>query len=473
MDVKRYEKARQARDPRFDGRFFVAVKTTGIYCRPICPVKIPRPENVEFYPTAAAANEAGFRPCLRCRPEAAPGTPAWLGTATTVQRALRLISEGALDEVGVAGLSDRLGVSTRHLSRLFDRYIGASPKAVAQTRRLQLAKKLIDETELPMVTVAGVAGYGSVRRFNDHFKAVYGRTPGSLRPHRDSGGEEGFTLRLEYRPPFDYDGLLAFFAGRAIPGVEQVEHGVYRRTILAGNEPGTIEVSHEAGQRRLLVRLAIAEPQHIATALERVQHMFDLRADPVEIERHLGRDRQLAPIVKRFRGQRLPGCWDGFEIAVRAIVGQQVSVAGATNVMGQIAREYGCQTPRGLCFPTPQQLAQLDVAALPMPGQRAAALRELSRAVAAGDIDLSGGADTDAVTARLLQIKGIGPWTAQYIGMRVLGNPDAFPDRDLVLLKAAKRYLGIDDARELSARADAWRPWRAYAAVLLWRHFSQ
>lgn len=481
MDTQLFEQARQNRDPRFDGRFFIAVKTTGIYCRPICRVRIPKAKNVQFYLTAAGAAEAGYRPCLRCRPETAPGTPAWKGTSTTVKRALRLISEGALDEAGVESLGDRLGVTGRHLSRLFSQYLGVSPKAVGQTRRLHSAKKLLDETQLSMVDVAMSTGYGSVRRFNDHFKQTYGRSPTQIRMMNKSTAlstlsllKPGFQLKLAYRPPFDYQGMLNFLKVRAIPGVEQVEDEKYVRSIVVGKpfesrQVGRLTVSNDPDKLCLQVHIELDSANHLMMALEKVKRLFDLMADPIDIIQCLQADKQMAAMVAQNPGQRVPGCWEPFEIAVRAIVGQQISVKGATTLMGRIASTYGQQTDMGLVFPDANALSQIDVSTLSMPMKRAQTIKDMSQAVVDGSIDFNVGSDSANLIHQLKSIKGIGPWTAQYIAMRALANPDAFLQGDLVLLKVAKHCLGIECDKDLIERSKQWQPWRAYACLHLWR----
>jgi len=468
VDRRVLEQALQAKDPRFDGRFFIGVKTTGVYCRPVCPVKSPRLGNVFFFPSAAAASEAGFRPCLRCRPESSPGTPAWAGTSTTVARGLRLIGEGALDNDGVDTLSDRLGVTSRHLSRLFMQHVGASPKAIAQIRRLQFAKQLLDETDLSMTDIAMSSGYGSVRRFNDHFKQVYGRPPSELRRRRAQQTQSGFVIHLPYRPPYAFEAILEFLEARAIPGVERISGGRYGRNILVDGETGAIRVSHEPERRQLACEIDIGNSRSLMNIVERVRRMFDLNADPMEIQCCLSRDRELAPLVDCNPGRRVPGAWDAFEVAVRAIVGQQVSVKGATTVMGRIAEEFGDVVDGRLSFPEPAALAELRPEELPMPQSRARAIKELASGVANDDIDLSVYTSREQLVDELTAIRGIGPWTAQYVAMRAINDPDAFLDSDLVLLKVARQKLGIRSSKELISRAEQWRPWRAYAGMHLW-----
>ncbi len=462
-------RARRARDARFDGRFFIGVRTTGVYCRPVCPAPMPKEANVRYFPTAAAAAEAGFRPCLRCRPEASPGTPAWLGTSVTVARALRLLGERALDDSCIEDLAERLGVGSRHLRRLFVQHLGATPIAVAQTRRLHFAKKLIDETDLPFAELAFAAGFGSIRRFNGTFRGVYDRTPTELRRlARRNGVPRGdrFVLRLTARPPFDWDGLLGFLGARAIPGVEQVEEGVYRRTLVAGAVAGFFEArGTDTG-----VALEIHHPDAavLAGIVERARRVFDLNADPHAIDAHLALDPLLKTLVKHRPGLRVPGAWDGFELAVRAVLGQQISVAAATTIAGRIVRAHGRPVPAAgtltHVFPDAATLARADLGSIGVTRARAATLRRLAEAVRDGAVSFEGALDSGRVREALLALPGIGPWTAQYVAMRALGEPDAFPTGDLGLLHAT----GLKSAKELEQRSNAWHPWRAYAAIHLW-----
>jgi len=476
-----YERARLARDTRFDGRFFIGVRTTGIYCRPICPANPPKSENVSFFPTAAAAAEAGYRPCLRCRPESAPGTPAWAGTSTTVQRGLRLIANGALDEGSIESLSDRLGVTSRHLRRLFRKHLGASPQAVAHTQRLHFAKRLIDDTRLPLSRVAEAAGYGSIRRFNDAFLNSYGRAPGALRKLREEiPSEDGaaMSVTLSYRQPFDWPAMLRYLAPRATPGVEVVEADSYRRTVAIGDSKGMIEIYPEPRRDRLRMTLHGVTTANLFQSVQRARTMLDLDAPVDDIARALARDRLLARRLESLPGIRVPGAWDGFELAVRAILGQQVSVAGATTLAGRLAERYGepldsahdarSGDPARL-FPTPRRLAKAPLEELGVIGSRASAIRSLARMVLAGDLDFDDAQDEAAFVARITSIKGIGEWTAQYLCMRVLKNPDAFPATDLGLRKAFEPARRLAPG-ELNSMAEDWRPWRAYAAMLLWQN---
>jgi len=462
-------RARIARDPRFDGRFFIAVKTTKIYCRPICAVRGPLESNVTYYPSAAAAAEAGYRPCLRCRPEASPGTPAWFGASASVSRALKLIGESALDLGGVDDLAARLGLGARHLRRLFLRYLGAPPVAVAQTRRIHFAKKLIDETDLPMTRVAIASGFRSIRRFNATFQALYGRSPSRLRALSAGGGkvravvstQEGtadrYTFRLGYRPPYDWSSLAGFLAQRATPGVESVTGEEYRRTISIQGVAGTIAVRPVPDRHVLELQIQFTDPSLLFRIVERTRRIFDLGADPEEIANHLGQDRRLRSLVAANPGLRVPGCWDGFEIAVRAILGQQVSVKAATTFAGRLAERFGEALPGGdgRLFPSANALAHADFAGIGLTQKRVETIRALAQAVVSGDLVFDSTLDPDQFEKKITSLPGIGPWTAQYIAMR-LGEPDAFPGGDLYL-------------RDVAHEAAAWRPWRAYAAMHLWK----
>ncbi len=470
------EQARLARDPRFDGRFFIGVTSTGVYCRPICPSPHAKRSHVCYFPTAAAAADAGFRPCLRCRPEVAPGTSAWLGTSDTVQHALRLISDGTLDQGDVDSLAARVGVSARHLSRLFMQHLGTRPIAVAQTRRLHFAKQLISDTDLPMSQVALISGFQSIRRFNDLIRKVYGRSPSQLRKLTEavkpSLKAEEYVFQLGYRPPYDWESLLVFLSARATPGVESVQDGRYYRSIRLDGHCGTIEVCPVPDRHALQIRIRFPEPSYLLTIITRLRSMFDLAADPEIVAAHLVRDPLLEPFVKHFPGLRLPGSWDGFEMTVRAILGQQIRVQSATLLAGRLAREFGTPLKTSAApgithaFPDANSLAQAEIKGLPETRKRA--IQSLARAVAGGrlifDATLTGGDLPECFK----NINGIGDWTIQYVAMRVLNDPNAFPAPDRVLRRAA----GQDELltpHALHRRAEAWKPWRAYAAMYLWR----
>ena len=472
LDLRVCSRARLARDARFDGKFFIAVLTTRIYCRPICPARTCKESNVRYFPTAAAAAENGFRPCMRCRPESSPGTPAWAGTRTTVSRALQLIGESGLENGGVEALAERLGVGARHLRRLFLRHLGATPSAVAQTRRLHFAKKLIDETRLPMSEVALAGGFGSVRRFNAGIRKVYHRTPTELRRlARNSAQlpENQYTFRLNFRPPYNWPRLLEFLAARATPGVEQVDGGCYRRSITLRGQCGFVEVTLDAAQNALIARVQFGDSRALFWIIERLRALFDLNADWAVIAKTLRADPDLESRVEQQPGLRVPGCWSGFELAVRAILGQNVSVAAATALAGQLAAQFGSPFagPNGLTrlFPGPEILADAALTPIGVPRQRAESICALARAVCDQQIRFDGVLDGDELLAQLCAIPGIGKWTAQYVAMRALRDPNAFPAGDLHLCRA----FGVCSERELERRSRAWSPWRAYAAMLLWQ----
>ena len=474
MELDRHicSRARLARDARFDGKFFIAVLTTRIYCRPICPARTCKERNVVYYATAAAAAEAGFRPCLRCRPECSPGCPAWAGTQTTVARALRLISESGLEDGGVDGLAEHLGVGARHLRRLFLKHLGASPSAVAQTRRLHFAKQLIDEATLPMVQVAVAAGFGCVRRFNDSIRKVYHRTPTQIRRLARQAGnrpENAYRFHLDYRPPYNWTRMLEFLAARATPGVEVVQAGRYRRTIAPDGHHGFLEVALQEPKNALQVCVQIGDPRSLFFIIERIRRMFDLNADWSDIEQALGADPVLAAAVRAEAGLRVPGCWNGFELTIRAILGQQVSVKAATTLAGRIAAAFGqsFSPASGLThlFPTPEILAKADLTSVGLTKARAETIRAFARAVCDGRIRFEGVVDDRALREQLRAIPGIGNWTAEYVAMRALCDPDAFPAGDLHL----RRKAGGCTERELESRSESWRPWRAYATMLLWQ----
>lgn len=478
-----YERARLSRDPRFDGQFFVGVKTTGIYCRPICPANSPKRENIDFFPTAAAASEAGFRPCLRCRPECAPGTPAWHGTSTTVRRGLKLIAAGALDDGNIETLADRLGVTSRHLRRLFSKHLGASPLSVAHTQRLHFAKRLIDQTDLPLSEIAIAAGYGSVRRFNDAFRKTYARSPRDIRrrgradqPVVDSSA---LTVMLNYRQPYDWPRMLDFMRGRAIPGVEVVTDAEYSRTVRVGDKAGVINVRHDRKAQHLLLTVRGVATSDLFGVVQRVREMFDLDAPVRDIRAVLGKDPVLKRHLKRYPGVRVPGAWNGFELTVRGVLGQQISVKAATTLSGRIVERYGTllksMSPElegdGLThlFPEAAVLSSARLNNLGIVGARVATIRRIAKAVVDGTLDFDAAVDPDTFCKSLTSIRGIGDWTAQYIAMRALKAPDAFPSSDLGLLRAFDGEQGerIKPAA-LAALSEEWRPWRAYAALLLW-----
>jgi AraC family transcriptional regulator, regulatory protein of adaptative response / DNA-3-methyladenine glycosylase II len=471
LDLRVCSRARLARDARFDGKFFIGVLSTRIYCRPVCRSRTSQEKNVRYFLTAAAAAEAGFRPCLRCRPECSPRTPAWAGTQNTVSRALRLISETGLEDGGVEALAEHLGVGSRHLRRLFLRHLGATPSAVAQTRRLHFAKKLIDETTLPMTQVAFAAGFGSVRRFNAAICNVYHRTPTQIRSvaqRMTRQPEDHYLFHLNFRPPYDWKRMLEFLAVEATPGVEVVEGGYFRRSISLNEHRGYFEVSLDASGNALKVRVQIGESRSLFLIIERVRAMFDVDADWATIARALGPDPALSDYVRSHPGLRVPGCWNGFEVATRAILRQQITTERAHDLAGRIVRSLGqpfCPV-NGLThvFPTPEVLAGADLESIGLPQRQANAIRLLSRAVRDGQITFEKVVDSNALLTRLSEIPGIKEWTTQWVNVRVLRDPDAFPSADGDL----SRVLALRSSSEFEKRSQAWRPWRAYATIYLW-----
>jgi AraC family transcriptional regulator of adaptative response / DNA-3-methyladenine glycosylase II len=465
------DRARRSRDPRFDGKFFIAVLSTGIYCRTICPVRMTAA--VRYYATAAEAAEAGFRPCLRCRPEAAPGSPAWTGTSAVVRRALRLIQDGALDTGSVEDLATHLGMGARHLNRLLLEQVGASPLAIAQTRRLHFAKQLLNDTDLPMTGIALAAGYRSVRRFNEALKDTYKKSPREIRKRRVRSGEasDEISLRLSYRPPYDWDHLLGFLASRMIPGIEKVDARSYARTIRTPTGHAVIQVSACEEGNALLMRargVASADLFELSSAARRV---FDLSADPVQIASAFRSDPLLGALIAQRPGLRIPGVFDPFECAVRAILGQRVSVQTGRSFAARLVARAGKSVEpmaEGLThlFPAPGTLAELDLRDLGLPSVRIDAVRTLARAMRDGVIRFN--ERVEDVTRVLAKLPGVGPWIAQYTALRGLGDPDAFMPADLVLRRAATTHGSPLAARALEARAEAWRPWRGYAVMHLW-----
>jgi AraC family transcriptional regulator, regulatory protein of adaptative response / DNA-3-methyladenine glycosylase II len=469
------EQARLSRDPRFDGLFFTAVTSTRIYCRPVCPAPSPKRENITYYRNAAAAEAAGFRPCLRCRPELAPGDAGWRQGDAAIARALKLIDEGLLAEQPIAALAERVHLGERQLRRLFVERIGAPPIGVHGTRRLLFAKQLLTETTLPITQVALAAGFGSLRRFNATFQDAYRMAPRELRkrPLADRGG--ALTLRLGYRPPYDFAATLDFLRGRALPGVEAVDAVSYARVIGPIESPGCLRISAwPDGEHALKLELHGAAPTRLLEIVNRLRRMFDLDADPQAISAALSTDARLRPLLRRHPGLRLPGGWDGFEIAVRAIVGQQVSVAGARTVAGRLAQRFGQALPIALApglghlFPTPEALADADLVPVGLTRVRADTIKGMARALLDGRVAFGSEHSLDEFVARWTALPGIGPWTAHYIAMRALGHPDAFPAEDLVLQRALPNDGSRMSAKSLARHADAWRPWRAYAAIHLW-----
>jgi AraC family transcriptional regulator of adaptative response / DNA-3-methyladenine glycosylase II len=472
------ERARLSRDPRFDGLFFTAVRSTGIYCRPVCPAPTPKRENVGYFGNAAAAEAAGFRPCLRCRPELSPQDGAWRRGDAAVARALKLIDAGLLAEQPLAALAERVNLGERQLRRLFVERLGAPPIGVHGTRRLLFAKQLLTETTLPITDIAQAAGFGSLRRFNTTFLEAYRMAPRDLRKRPAAQAGETLVLRLGYRPPYDFAAMLAFLRGRALPGVEAIDDTGYSRVVSmgAGHAPGWLRVSAwPGGEHALKLELHGAPPAQLLGIVNKLRRMFDLDADPQAIAAALSQSPRLKPLLKRRPGLRMPSGWDGFEIAVRAVIGQQVSVAAARTVTARLAKQFGQALAEPLApglehmFPTPEALADADLTATGLTRARAATLRTIAQAVLDGRVDFSPERTLEDFTARWVALPGIGPWTAQYIALRALGHPDAFPAEDLVLQRAAPNDGTRLSAKALTAQAEAWRPWRAYAVIHLWR----
>lgn len=467
-------RALQARDARFDGRFFTGVTSTGVYCRSVCPARTPHQRNCAFFACAAAAEAAGFRPCLRCRPETGPGTPAWQGTSATVTRALRLIDAGALDDGNLEDLAARLGVGTRHLRRLFTAQLGVSPRAVALTRRVHLARQLLAQTTLPVEAIALAVGFASSRRLRAAFATRCGHSPLDVRRVPAALAANGeIVLRLGYRPPLAWDALLAYLAPRAIPGVERIEAGRYRRTVRVDDATGVLEVAHDAAHHRLILHVPTSLAPHVAHLVARARALFDLDADPGVLAAHLDADPLL---TGRPAGLRVPGAWDPFELAVRAILGQQITVAAATRLAGRLVRAFGeplatADTTLDRIFPAAAHLARTgaaQIAAIGMPVARGEAIRNFAAAVAGDGSFLAPATDLATAVARLTALPGCGPWTAHYVALRGLREPDAFPAGDLHLRRAlAAGGAPLTPAAAL-ARAEAWRPFRGYAALRLW-----
>jgi AraC family transcriptional regulator, regulatory protein of adaptative response / DNA-3-methyladenine glycosylase II len=510
-DEQRYQAA-LSKDARFDGVFFIAVTSTGIYCRPSCPAITPKREHMRFYRTAAAAQEGGFRACKRCRPDASPGSPEWNIRADVVGRAMRLIADGVVDRDGVSGLADRLGYEQRQVRRLVTAELGAGPLAIARAQRAQTARVLTETTTLPLSEIAFAAGFASIRQFNDTIREVFAVTPTQLREARvrrgpaprsrraalvrasglaDPASPGLIRLRLPYRPPIDLDRMFGFLAARAIPGVESVADGRYRRTLLLPNGTGILSVG--AGDGYIDCELQLEDLRDLTAAVQRCRRLLDLDADPEAVGAALAASGPvLGPLALANPGRRVPGHVDGSELALRAVLGQQVSLAAARRLGARLVAAYGkpLERPEGAlthCFPATETLAAADPATLAMPRARAAALTGLAAALASGDLSLDPGAERDRAEAQLLALPGIGPWTAAYIRMRALSDPDAFLPSDVGVLEALGRLgslpSGVRGARRAGARAraaraaaelaDGWRPWRSYAVQHLWASLEE
>ncbi|MDY6999305.1 MAG: DNA-3-methyladenine glycosylase 2 family protein [Actinomycetota bacterium] len=477
-DFDRCYRAVQAKDARFDGWFVIAVRTTRIYCRPSCPVRPPYARNVQFYPTAAAAQRAGFRACKRCRPDASPGSPEWNVRSDVVARTMRLIADGVVDRCGVAGLAARLGYTVRQLERLTQAEVGATPLALARAQRTQIARVLIETTEMPFSDVAFAAGFASIRQFNDTLRAVCDLTPTELRRRsrtrlrpEDPTGTGVLSLRLPVRTPFAFEGLFGHLAATAVQGVEEVRDGLYRRTLRLPNGYGIAELSPHPDHVRC--RLVVDDFRDVSAAIARCRRSLDLDADPEAVVEALSTDEQLAPLIAKSPGQRIPRAVDEHELALRVVLGQQVSTAAARTHAARLVAAYGAPVADSVgglthVFPSAAELSEIDPKYLAFPRSRRQTVCSLVAGLNNGDVVLDSGCDWNIARAQLMAIPGIGAWTAEMIAMRGLGDPDAFPAGDLGVCAAA-RQLGLPfEQRALSNRSDQWRPWRSYATQHLW-----
>jgi AraC family transcriptional regulator, regulatory protein of adaptative response / DNA-3-methyladenine glycosylase II len=472
-DSERCIRAVQSKDARFDGWFFTAVLTTGIYCRPSCPVVPPKPENMRFFASAAAAQQAGFRACKRCRPDASPGSPEWDVRADLVARAMRLIADGVMDNGGVPALARRLGYSVRQVERQLFAELGAGPLALARAQRAQTARLLIETTALPMSDVAFAAGFASIRTFNDTVREVFALSPSQLRERarRGQAGTGSLTLRLPFRAPLQPDNLFGHLAATAVPGVEEWRDGAYRRTLRLPHGHGIVGL--RPGPDHVSCQLALTDLRDLASAISRCRRLLDLDADPVAVDDLLSADEVLAPLVRKGPGRRVPRTVDPQEFALRAVLGQQVSTAAARTHAGRLAAAVGepVEDPAGglsRLFPAVAAVGAADPAVLAVPQSRRESFAALADALASGRIDLSVGGDWHEARARLASLPGVGPWTVETIAMRALGDPDAFPASDLGV-RAAARLAGLPaTTAALTSRAAGWRPWRSYAVQYLW-----
>ncbi|MET7603533.1 AlkA N-terminal domain-containing protein [Streptomyces avermitilis] len=474
LDSERCVRAVRSKDARFDGWFFTAVLTTRIYCRPSCPVVPPKPANMTFYPSAAACQQAGFRACKRCRPDTSPGSPEWNQRADLVARAMRLIDDGVVDREGVPGLATRLGYSTRQIERQLLAELGAGPLALARAQRAQTARLLIETTTLPMAEIAFAAGFSSIRTFNDTVREVFALSPSELRsrlPKKTVVSPGALTLRLPFRAPLNPDNLFGHLAATAVPGVEEWRDGAYRRTLRLPYGHGIVALTPAADH--IACRLTLSDLRDLPVAISRCRRMLDLDADPVAIDDQLRTDPLLAPLVDKAPGRRVPRTVDEAEFAVRAVLGQQVSTAAARTHAARLVTAHGeavADSEGGLThlFPAPEALAAVAPESLAMPRTRRTTFTTLVRQLTEGGLHLGVESDWEETRARLLSLPGFGPWTADVIAMRALGDPDAFLPTDLGIRRAAQE-LGLPSTpAALTARAAAWRPWRAYAVQYLW-----
>lgn len=474
-DFDRCYRAVQSKDARFDGWFFTGVLTTGIYCRPSCPAITPKRTNVRFFPTAAAAQVAGLRACKRCRPDATPGSPEWNSRADVVGRAMRLIADGVVDREGVSGLARRLHFSERHLHRQLVAELGAGPQALARARRAETARVLIETTSMRFADVAFASGFASIRQFNETIQEVFATTPRQLRRHRAKeipAHAASLSLRLPYRPPFAGATLFSFLGDRAVAGIESWDGTTYRRSMSLPHGEGMVSLTPGPGY--VGCDMALADLRDLSAAVQRCRNLLDLDADPIAVATVLSDDHRLNPVVKLEPGMRVPGSFDASEIAARAILGQQVSVQGARTLAARLVSSLGrpLEAPAGNVthlFPDAAAIANDALERVGMPGARRRTLRIAMASIESGALVLDPGADRDSVRAALLDIPGIGPWTAAYLAMRSLRDPDAFLATDLGVVKGAAR-LGIEGS--LEAESERWRPWRAYAVQYLWEAAS-
>jgi AraC family transcriptional regulator, regulatory protein of adaptative response / DNA-3-methyladenine glycosylase II len=477
LESDRLWRAIAGKDPRFDGWVFCAVKTTGVYCRPSCPARTPKQENVRLFASAAAAQRSGFRACKRCRPDATPGSPEWDRREDLVGRAMRLIADGVVDRDGVAGLAHQLGYTERHIHRQLAAVVGAGPLSLARAQRAQTARILLETTTVPITEVAFAAGFRSVRQFNATISEVFATTPSVLRARARRHGREhdsgAVSMRLPYRAPFDGAGLMAFLRLRAVPGIEEVTDGVYRRSVRLPHGAGVVEL--RPADDHIDARFLLDDLRDLAAAVQRCRLLLDLDSDPQTVVEALGEDPLIGGLVRHDPGRRVPGHVDAHELAVRAVLGQQVSLAGAATLAGRLAATYGAELERPVgsvryVFPRAEALVDADPAKLPMPASRARALLTLANALASGELALGPGADREEARGRLLALPGIGPWTADYVAMRALRDPDAFLATDLGV-RQALIALGRDGTpRAATELAESWRPYRAYAMTHLWAH---
>ena len=471
-----------SRDRRFDGRFFAGIAATGIYCRPVCPVSFGAPDRIVWFCSAAAATAAGFRPCKRCRPDISPGSPAWFGTAAVVSHAVKLISEGALNDGDVEQLSERLGIGSRHLRRLFKQHLGASPLRIARSQRVQFAGNLIANSTMPIREIASCAGFASTRHFHHSVKAAFGHSPRIIRRLRTSPvsaeSRDAVIVYLPYRRPFDWASLIRFLAERVIPGVERVENGSYSRTVEVAGLVGTIQVRDQPDSGRLAMRVRLPKYDCLMQIVQRATRLFDLETDTLQIVRHLSRDPSLTEIVITHPGLRVPGAWDGFEIAVRAVLGQQLTVVDSPALVERIVRKFGraVELPRaGLShiFPSPAILAVADVRALGIPKQLADVIGDLARAILAGKISFDGYCRPERSLALLRSLHGISEAALSYVAMRSLGDPNAVPHGDIGIRRALPGRGKAVSPQQLLGVFQNFQPWRAYAAMQLWSHARQ